>query len=63
MYVFKIVDDIEILPFQIMVSAFVVIWFLRLGSFLVYRVHKVGKDSRFDEIKIDYGKFLVAFIL
>jgi hypothetical protein len=32
-------------------SAMVAVWALRLGSFLVARVWKVGHDSRFDEAK------------
>lgn len=33
-------------------------WAVRLGSFLLYRVSKVGKDSRFDEIRGNFKKFL-----
>lgn len=36
---------------QILVTVAVALWALRLGGFLVYRVFKVGHDSRFDEIK------------
>lgn len=35
---------------QVLVSAMVAVWAVRLGTFLVQRVHKVGKDSRFDEV-------------
>lgn len=42
---------------------FVVLWVLRLGTFLVYRVHKVGKDKRFDKIKENNKSFGVAFFL
>ena len=35
------------------------IWAARLGSFLVERVMKVGKDVRFDEVKHDPAKFFV----
>jgi hypothetical protein len=44
---------------QIMVSAMVGSWAARLGSYLVARVHKVGKDSRFDEVKHQPGVFLL----
>lgn len=37
-------------PRQIIASIFVMLWALRLGSFLLYRVLKTGKDSRFEEV-------------
>ena len=48
-----------------------VVWALRLGVFLVIRIRKKGKDSRFDSIRhdfIQFGKFwlgqgIVAWIL
>lgn len=45
------------------VGAFVIIWALRLGSFLFMRIHRDGKDIRFDEIKINPMRFLVAWTL
>ena len=36
----------------------VVVWALRLGSFLFRRIHKTGKDDRFDEIKSSWIRFL-----
>jgi steroid 5-alpha reductase family enzyme len=36
----------------------VVIWAARLASFLFGRIHKAGKDDRFDEIKPDFFRFL-----
>ena len=36
------------------------IWGLRLGSYLVKRVHKTGKDGRFDEIKLSFPQFFMA---
>jgi steroid 5-alpha reductase family enzyme len=38
--------------------ALVVIWATRLGTFLFRRVHKAGKDDRFDEIKPSFFRFL-----
>ena len=32
-------------------AAMVILWAVRLGSFLALRVHKAGSDGRFDEIK------------
>ncbi|HSV84993.1 MAG TPA: DUF1295 domain-containing protein [Levilinea sp.] len=42
----------------ILVWALVVIWAVRLGSFLVSRIKKAGKDDRFDEIKPSFIRFL-----
>ncbi len=44
---------------QLLVSAMVGVWTLRLGSYLVARIHKQGKDSRFDEVKHQPGTFFV----
>ncbi|KZT73108.1 DUF1295-domain-containing protein [Daedalea quercina L-15889] len=38
-------------PRQLLLSAAIVAWSTRLGSFLVMRAMKAGGDSRFDEIK------------
>ena len=38
-------------------------WAARLGSFLVERVMKVGKDARFDKAKHDPAKFLIFWSL
>jgi steroid 5-alpha reductase family enzyme len=42
----------------ILVWALVVIWAVRLGSFLFGRIQKAGKDDRFDEIKPSFIRFL-----
>lgn len=38
--------------------ALVLVWALRLGSFLFSRIRKAGKDDRFDEIKPSFIRFL-----
>jgi len=43
---------------SLLLAALVVIWALRLGTFLFRRVHKAGKDDRFDEIKPSFVRFL-----
>jgi steroid 5-alpha reductase family enzyme len=43
---------------SILLAALVVIWALRLGSFLFGRIKKAGKDDRFDEIKPSFIRFL-----
>lgn len=43
---------------SILLWALVVIWAARLGTFLFRRIHKAGKDDRFDEIKPSFIRFL-----
>ena len=42
---------------------FISIWALRLGLFLFFRIHKDGNDRRFNELKIDFFKFLRTWTL
>ncbi|MBQ22112.1 MAG: hypothetical protein CMD32_01715, partial [Flavobacteriales bacterium] len=39
------------------------LWAIRLSSFLFIRVKRAGKDLRFDEIKKNFLRFMVAWIL
>jgi len=48
---------------QRIATGLVCVWAARLGSFLVERVMKVGKDARFDEAKHDPAKFLIFWSL
>ncbi|MBL8961834.1 MAG: DUF1295 domain-containing protein [Gemmatimonadetes bacterium] len=41
----------------------VVTWALRLGSYLVGRIRRAGRDDRFDEIKQSAPRFLLAWTL
>jgi steroid 5-alpha reductase family enzyme len=43
---------------SILLWALVVIWAIRLGTFLFSRIKKAGKDDRFDEIKPSFIRFL-----
>jgi steroid 5-alpha reductase family enzyme len=43
---------------SILLSALVIIWAVRLGSYLFSRIRKAGKDSRFDDIKPSFLRFL-----
>ena len=43
---------------SILLWALVVIWAIRLGTFLFRRILKAGKDDRFDEIKPSFIRFL-----
>ena len=46
-----------------LIGIMIIIWALRLSSFLFLRVKKVGKDIRFKEIKKSFSRFLLAFSL
>ena len=48
---------------SIVVALMVVVWASRLGMFLFVRVKKAGADDRFDEVKVDPLKFLLAWTL
>jgi len=48
---------------SIMLAALVIIWALRLGTFLFGRIQKAGKDDRFDEIKPSFIRFLNAWTI
>ena len=43
---------------SILVVALVLIWAIRLGVFLFRRIHKAGRDDRFDAIKPSFVRFL-----
>jgi steroid 5-alpha reductase family enzyme len=53
-----VVDDRTIL-----VMAPVLIWATRLGTFLFGRIMKAGKDSRFDDLKVSFARFLQTWTL
>ena len=44
-------------------AAMVGVWTLRLGVFLFKRIHRVGKDGRFDAIKVVPSKFFFAWTM
>jgi steroid 5-alpha reductase family enzyme len=43
---------------SILLAVLVVIWAVRLGTFLFTRIKKAGKDDRFDELKPSFFRFL-----
>ncbi|NND83429.1 MAG: DUF1295 domain-containing protein [Gammaproteobacteria bacterium] len=45
------------------VTALVLLWAIRLGSFLFRRIARDGKDDRFDEIKTNPTRFFAAWTL
>lgn len=48
---------------SILLAALVIVWALRLGTFLFSRIRKAGRDDRFDEIKPDFFRFLNAWTI
>ena len=48
---------------ELIVSLLVVIWALRLSSFLYLRIHRTGKDGRFDRLKTSPIRFLVPWTI
>jgi len=48
---------------EYLVSLLVFIWSIRLSTFLFMRIHKKGKDGRFDNLKTSPVRFLVPWTL
>ena len=46
-----------------LLAVLVGVWAVRLGTFLVHRIHADGKDRRFDAVKQSFGRFLLAWTL
>lgn len=54
-------DDLDARAF--IAAAMVVIWALRLGTFLFRRIRRDGRDGRFDEIKVSPIRFFSAWTI
>jgi steroid 5-alpha reductase family enzyme len=48
---------------SVLLALLVAIWAIRLGLFLFGRIREDGRDPRFDAIKPDFARFLMAFVL
>jgi steroid 5-alpha reductase family enzyme len=48
---------------SLLLLTLVVIWAGRLGTFLVRRIRKAGRDARFDEIKTSFPRFFMTWTL
>jgi steroid 5-alpha reductase family enzyme len=54
-------DDLDVRA--VIVGAMVIVWALRLGSFLFRRIRRDGRDGRFDTIKTDSLRFFMTWTL
>lgn len=45
-------------PLHLLLFIMILLWAIRLGGYLVYRISLIGRDVRFDKIRIDLLKFL-----
>lgn len=48
---------------SILIAACILLWSLRLGSYLLYRIVVIGKDDRFDDKRGDFVAFLKFWLL
>ncbi len=48
---------------SVLLVVLVSVWALRLGSYLYRRIQKAGADTRFDDIKPSFTRFLMAWTL
>jgi steroid 5-alpha reductase family enzyme len=48
---------------NIIIAGAIIIWAIRLGSFLFFRIKKAGEDRRFNEIKTSATRFFMAWTL
>ena len=48
---------------SLIIGAAIIVWAVRLGSFLFMRIHKDKKDGRFDSIKTSFSQFFMTWTL
>ena len=48
---------------SLIIGTAIIIWAVRLGSFLFTRIHKDKKDGRFDSIKTSFSQFFMTWTL
>ncbi len=48
---------------NLIIATAVLLWAVRLGSFLFLRIISAGKDERFDSIKVSFAQFLMTWTL
>ncbi len=50
-------------PVQLLIGLAIALWAFRLGSYLFYRILKIGKDDRFDDKRGNFLVFLKFWLL
>lgn len=53
----------ELIPGRVVLAMMVILWGIRLGGFLFYRIHIMGKDKRFDAFRGNAAGFLKFWLL
>jgi steroid 5-alpha reductase family enzyme len=48
---------------SLIIGTAIILWAIRLGSFLFMRIHKDKKDGRFDSIKTSFSQFFMTWTL
>ncbi|MBT8189359.1 MAG: DUF1295 domain-containing protein [Bacteroidia bacterium] len=48
---------------DIIILLLVIIWAIRLGSYLFYRIHAIGRDKRFDQIRERFISFFLFWLM
>ena len=48
---------------RILMLAMITFWGVRLGTYLFYRINKIGRDERFDKFRSNWVRFLRFWIL
>ena len=48
---------------DILLLSLILIWAFRLGSYLFKRIHRIGRDERFDKIRVKFTSFLTFWIM
>ena len=48
---------------DILALVLILVWAFRLGSYLFMRIHKIGRDKRFDNIRINFKSFFLFWLM
>ena len=60
---FFIINSKNILSSQLIVGLSIILWSIRLGSYLLIRIVKMGRDKRFDSRRDDFIEFMKFWII
>ncbi len=62
-YVLFFNTNTDIRTGSVILALFIIIWAIRLGSFLFFRIKKAGEDKRFREIKTSFFRFFMVWTI